>query len=88
MLGIYPYAPMKVLLLDPHLPAWLPEITMSNLHVGRATTDIRFYRKGERTHFDVLDKRGKLHILRQPSPWSLTSGVGERLKDVMESLIP
>ncbi|MGD1082153.1 MAG: hypothetical protein ABR881_27870 [Candidatus Sulfotelmatobacter sp.] len=45
-------------------------------------------RKGERTHFDVLDQRGKLHILRQPSPWSLTSGLGERLKDVMESLIP
>ena len=58
-----------------------------NLHVGRATTAIRFYRKGDRTHFDVLDQRGKLHILRQPSPWSLTSGLGERLKDVMESLI-
>jgi glycogen debranching enzyme len=88
VLGIYPYAPLKMLLLDPHLPAWLPEITIRNLHVGRATTSIRFYRKGERTHFDVLDQRGKLHILRQPSPWSLTSGLGERLKDVMESLIP
>jgi glycogen debranching enzyme len=88
VLGIYPYAPLKMLLLDPHLPAWLPEMTIRNLHVGRATTSIRFYRKGARTHFDVLDQRGKLHILRQPSPWSLTSGLGERLKDVMESLIP
>ncbi len=87
MLGIYPYAPLKMLLLDPHLPAWLPEIIIRNLHVGGATTAIRFYRKGDRTHFDVLDQRGKLHILRQPSPWSLTSGLGERLKDVMESLI-
>jgi glycogen debranching enzyme len=88
MLGIYPYAPLHILLLDPKLPAWLPEITIRNLRVGRATTDIRFYRKRQRTHFDVLDKRGKLHILRQPSPWSLTAGPGERLKDVMESLIP
>src|SRR5207237_1271456 len=29
LLGIYPYAPLKMLLLDPHLPAWLPEITIA-----------------------------------------------------------
>ena len=88
ILGLYPFAPMKVLLLDPHLPDWLPEITLRNLHVGKSTVGIRFYRKGKNTHFDVLDKRGTLHVLRQPSPWSLTAGIGERIKDVMESLIP
>ncbi len=88
MLGLYPFAPTNLLLLDPHLPDWLPEITLRNLHVGKSIASIRFYRKGERTRFDVLEKRGKLHILRQPSPWSLTAGVGERIKDVMESLIP
>ena len=86
-LGIYPYAPMNILFLDPHLPDWLPSITVRKLHIGKATVDIRFYRKGKSTHFDVLDKRGKLHILRQPSPWSLTAGFAERFKDVMESLI-
>lgn len=88
MLGLYPFAPMKLLLLDPQLPEWLPEVTLRNLRVGKATTSLRFYRRGKKTHFDVLDKRGTLHVLRQPSPWSLTAGVGERLKDVMESLIP
>ncbi len=88
MLGIYPYAPLNMLLIDPTLPEWLPQITLRNLHVGRATVAIRFYRQGRRTHFDVLDKRGKLHVLRQPSPWSLTSSFGERFKDVMESLVP
>lgn len=88
MLGLYPFAPTNLLLLDPQLPDWLPEITLRNIHVGKATTSIRFYRKGARTHFDVLDKRGTLHVLRQPSPWSLTAGLGERIKDVMESLIP
>jgi glycogen debranching enzyme len=88
MLGLYPFAPMNLLLLDPQLPDWLPEITLRNLHVGKSITSIRFYRKGQQTHFDVLDKRGKLHVLRQPSPWSLTAGLGERIKDVMESLIP
>lgn len=88
MLGLYPFAPTNLLLLDPHLPEWLPEIFVRNLHVGKATVSIRFYRKGVSTHFDVLEKRGRLHILRQPSPWSLTAGLGERIKDVMESLIP
>jgi len=87
MLGVYPFAPMNLLLLDPHLPDWLPEIAIHNLHVGKAVASIRFYRKGKNTHFDVLEKRGKLHVLRQPSPWSLTAGLGERLKDVMESLL-
>jgi hypothetical protein len=49
---------------------------------------IRFYRKGKTTHFDVLKKRGRVHVLRRPSPWSLTAGFAERIKDVMESLIP
>lgn len=87
MLGIYPFAPMKMLLLDPNLPDWLPEITLKNLHVGKAVINLRFYRKGQRTHFDVLDKRGKLHVLRQPSPWSLTANFAERIEDVLESLI-
>ncbi len=87
MLGLYPYALSKTLFLDPHLPEWLPEITVRHLHVGKATADIRFYRKGKRTHFDVLEKRGKLHIVRQPSPWSLAAGFAERIEDVMESLI-
>ena len=87
MLGVYPFAPMKMLLLDPELPEWLPEITLKNLHVGKAVVSIRFYRKGKRTHFDVLDKRGTLHVLRQPSPWSLTATFAERIEDVLESLV-
>ena len=29
MLGLYPYAPLNLLLVDPHLPDWLPEITLA-----------------------------------------------------------
>ena len=87
ILGIYPFAPTHMLLLDPQLPDWLPEIFVRNLHVGKAVVSIHFYRKGKNTQFDVLEKRGHLHVLRQPSPWSLTAGFGERIKDLMESLI-
>jgi glycogen debranching enzyme len=86
LLGIYPYAPLKLLLVEPQLPEWLPEITLENLRVGQAAVDIRFYReKSGRSAFDILDKRGTLRILRQPSPWSLSAGFGERLRDLVES---
>ncbi|MDQ3802781.1 MAG: amylo-alpha-1,6-glucosidase [Acidobacteriota bacterium] len=89
LLGLYPYAPLNVLLVDPHMPEWLPEITLSNLRVGDAVVTIRFYRtKGGGGDYEVLDKRGPLHVLRQPSPWSLTAGFAERLKDVLTSLLP
>lgn len=89
MLGLYPYAPLKMLLVDPHLPAWLPELRLSNLRVGEASVDLRFFRlKDGRSDFHVEDQRGTLHVVRQPSPWSQTAGWGERMKDFLVSLLP
>ena len=89
MLGLYPYAPLNLLLVDPHLPPWLPAITLCNLHVGSATVDLDFRRKASGdTDYEVLDKRGPLHVVRQPSPWSLTATFGERLRDAWTSLLP
>jgi len=59
ILGLYPFALTHVLLLDPQLPDWLPELFVRNLHVGRAVVSIRFYREGTATHFEVLEKRGR-----------------------------
>jgi glycogen debranching enzyme len=89
MLGLYPYAPLDLLLVDPHLPEWLPEIAIRNLHVGSAVIHIRFHRTGSgKSDYEVLDQRGSLHVVKQPSPWSLTAGFGERLKDALSSLLP
>jgi glycogen debranching enzyme len=89
MLGLYPYAPLNLLLVDPHLPVWLPEISVCNLHVGAAVLDVRFYRTSNGdTDYEVLDKRGALHVVRQPSPWSLTATFAERLQDALSSLLP
>lgn len=88
MLGLYPYAPLKMLLVDPHLPEWLPEITVRNLRVGEATVTIRFHRQGKESDYEILEQRGTLHVLRQPSPWSLTAGFAERVKDALTSLLP
>jgi glycogen debranching enzyme len=89
LLGLYPYAPLNLLLVDPRLPAWIPDITISNLHVGAAVVDLRFHRaRSGESDYEVLDRRGPLHIVRQPSPWSLTATFGERLHDALTSLVP
>ena len=89
MIGLYPYAPLNMLLLDPYLPDWLPEITLNNLRVGNSIITIRFHRaKDGMSDYEILDKRGPLHVLRQPSPWSLTASFTERLKDALTSLLP
>ena len=89
LLGLYPYAPLHALFVDPYLPDWLPEITLSNLHVGEAIVAIRFYREADgKSNYEVLDKRGHLHIARQPSPWSMTAGPIERTIDALASLLP
>ena len=89
LLGLYPYAPLHSLFVDPYLPDWLPEITLSNLHVGQGVVTLRFYReKDGRSSYEVLDKRGHLHVVRQPSPWSMTAGPVERMVDALSSLLP
>jgi glycogen debranching enzyme len=60
MLGFLPDAPRNKLYVDPLLPEWLPDITIRDLRVGRHKFDIRFWREGERTEFEVLDGNAKL----------------------------
>ena len=57
MLGIQQDAPRGKLYVDPALPAWLPDVTLIDLRLGRRRFDIRFFRDGEETVFEVL--RGK-----------------------------
>jgi glycogen debranching enzyme len=86
MLGLYPYAPADLLFIDPHLPEWLPEITLERLRVGKAVVTLRFSRASDgSTGYEVLDQKSRLHIIRQSSPWSLTTGWAERIREVVES---
>lgn len=89
LLGLYPYAPLNVLFLDPWLPEWLPFLKLANLRVGNAVVDLRFERAQDgSTNYHVDQLRGDLHVIRQPSPWSLTTSFGERVKDSITSLLP
>jgi glycogen debranching enzyme len=54
LLGIVPDAPNGRLYVDPALPDWMPDVTLIDLRLGRKTMDLRFWRDGEETKFEVL----------------------------------
>jgi glycogen debranching enzyme len=54
MLGLQQDAPGGKLYVDPALPAWLPDVRLIDLRLGRRKFDIRFWRDGNATLFEVL----------------------------------
>ncbi len=60
LLGFLPDAPRNKLYVDPSLPRWLPDLTVQDLHVGKHKLDIRFWREGEETAFEVSKGDPKL----------------------------
>ena len=54
MLGIQQDAPRGKLYVDPVLPVWLPNVTLTDLRLGRRRFNIRFWRDGKDTLFEVL----------------------------------
>jgi glycogen debranching enzyme len=80
LLGLQPVAPLQLLVVDPVLPTWLPEVILHGLRLGGAIATLRFWRgdNGD-SHTEVLHKRGTLHLVKQPPPESLSSGVRDRL---------
>ncbi|HYZ23709.1 MAG TPA: glycogen debranching N-terminal domain-containing protein [Rhodopila sp.] len=65
MLGIQPDAPHDTLYVDPDLPDWLPDVTLTDLRLGRRHLDIRFRREGDRTVWDV--RHGEAGMVKQRS---------------------
>jgi hypothetical protein len=53
LLGFFPDAPRNKLYVDPALPPWLPDLTARDLRIGRHKLDMRFWREGGETHFEV-----------------------------------
>lgn len=88
LLGLQPLAPLKLLVVDPHLPDWLPDVVIEGIRVGDAEATLRFWRDdhGE-SHGEIVHKRGTLHLLRQPPIESLTTSTSERFGALVETLL-
>jgi glycogen debranching enzyme len=79
MLGIYPFAPLRLLaFVRPRLPAGIEEITLNNLAVGDATVSLRFRRRPDGTaSHEVLRRRGTLVVAEAPPPDAEETDLGE-----------
>ncbi len=76
MLGLQLDAPRGKLYVDPALPDWLPDMTLIDLRLGRRRFDIRFWRDGKETQFEVL--RGKRSAVERKAAWALRKNNSNR----------
>jgi glycogen debranching enzyme len=62
IVGLEADAPNRRLRVQPTLPEWLPDLTLTNLAVGDARVTLRFWRVGEQSHWEVTDLQGELNV--------------------------
>jgi glycogen debranching enzyme len=87
ILGLQPVAMLNLLVVDPVLPSWLPEVTIRGLRLGGATATIRFWRDDAgASHAEVVRKRGTLHLVHQPPIESLRHGARDRFGALVDSV--
>jgi glycogen debranching enzyme len=88
MLGLQPVAALHLLVVDPVLPTWLPEVVLHGVRLGGATSTVRFWRDdaGE-SHAEVLHKRGTLHVIKQPPLESLRAGAKDRFSALADRIL-
>src|ERR1700751_5041705 len=79
LLGFLPAAPDNKLYVDPYLPAWLPDLTVHDLRIGKHMLDIRFWREGEQTAFEVIKGAHKLGERRDIAVEGLGLGTSSEL---------
>jgi glycogen debranching enzyme len=89
MVGLQPVAALELLVVDPVLPAWLPEIILKDLRLAGARATIRCWRgEGGACHAEILEKTGTLRLITQPPPESLSAGLSDRFSALLDSLVP
>lgn len=87
LLGMRAAAPLGLLLVDPHLPEWLPDLRLEGVRVGEATLDLEFHRTPEgKTRYDAHRREGGVSVLRQPAPQGPDGSPGGRLRVALGSI--
>jgi glycogen debranching enzyme len=77
LLALRPAAPLRTILVDPHLPDWLPDIALEGVQVGGATFDLTVRRR--RAGRVAVGTRGDhITVLRQPTMQSRLAALGSR----------
>lgn len=80
LLAMVAVAPLGLLVVDPHLPAWLPDLRLEGVRVGGSEVDLEFRRtRSGRTTYRVTRRSGWLRVIRQPPPQAAGAGPLGRL---------
>ena len=88
LLGLQPVAPLSLLVIDPVLPEWLPEVILEGVRLGGATATLRFWRTGSgAAHGEIVHHQGTVHLVRQPPLESLNAGVSDRFRALVDSVL-
>jgi len=88
LLGLLPIASTHTLVVDPALPASIPELILRDVRVGAAKATLRFWRDEDgASKWDVLHTQGTLHVVRQPALESVSATWGDRAGAVLESVV-
>lgn len=86
--GLQPVAPLSLLVVDPVLPSWLPEIVIHDLKLGGATASLRFWRDAHgASHGEILHRRGTFHLVRQPPIESQRVGWRDRFTALADRVL-
>jgi len=62
ILGLEADASQHSLKVQPFLPAWLPDLELTNLTVGDTTVALRFWGEGEQTQWEITQVNGSLQL--------------------------
>ncbi|HSH55653.1 MAG TPA: glycogen debranching N-terminal domain-containing protein [Candidatus Limnocylindrales bacterium] len=86
-LGMRPAAPLGVLLIDPHLPEWLPDVHLKGIRVGQSKVDLKVWRTAKgKTRYKITGQRGSVRVVRQPPVLSLSTSLSGRASAFLTSL--
>jgi glycogen debranching enzyme len=66
LLALRPAAPLRTLLVDPHLPEWLDDLVLEGVQLGGTTLDL-VVRRGRRGRTEISSRGGRVAVVRQPT---------------------
>ncbi|MCW6007395.1 hypothetical protein K1W54_23030 [Micromonospora sp. CPCC 205371] len=65
LLAVRPVAPLRTILVDPHLPDWLPDLTLEAVQIGTATFDLTVHKR-RHGRVSVRTRGDRIAVLRVP----------------------
>jgi glycogen debranching enzyme len=78
LLVLRPAAPMHAVVLDPHLPAFLPDVELEGVQVGKATFDL-LVRRRRHDRVSVRTRGDRITVVRQPTWQARLAALSERV---------